>query len=856
MISKVELPNAQTYEFKYNSYSEVTRIELPTGGVRSYVWESGAPTTNGEVGGALIFRVVKRIVTSPDGVSTEGTTEITRVDTSTCSIGATSSLDGIQVDVERRVGTSSTALRHERHFYCGRPGVPAYTIPDLGSAFSHGSWKEGREFQTDIRNTSVGPVLRSSTTSWEQRPIVAGEESEWWSGEPAIGAFDADFAPAHDVRLKETATSLDTGQTSKTVFAYDRYNNQTDIDEYDFDASTPTRRTHLAYKNESAYVDAPVHLRRLEWQRLVCGVGSDACTTASSELEARTENTYDIGSLTDRSMMVGHDSAGFGTGYTTRGNPTEIRRWTTSSNTVSTFREYDIAGNVTKVTDPRGTTTTLDYADSGTGGGSTFAFPTEVVRAANRGNLARTFFASYDYSLGAMTKLVDEQSVVNPVDDSDDIITTFTYSDSLDRLTEASEGGIRKTTFSYNDAGPNPKVTTATDQINFNDQNLVSRIVFDGLGRELRTVQEEGGTACIATIRSYDGMGRAHEVTNPLRETSCSDANLLIGANPHTETLYDALSRVVQVIHPDGSDVDTAYSGATATLTDEADKVRASTTDGLGRLEQVVEDPGGLGYVTNYSYDALDNLRTVSQGVQTRTFVYDRLSRLTSTSNPEQTEPVTFTYDGNGNLLTRTDARDVVTTNAYDFLNRVTSTTYSDGTPPAAFCYDGEFFDSATTSCATSQASLPSALQGLPAPQFAQGRLTSLGNANSATYWAKLDPLGRVLEQTPVHRRRRLRSGVQSERGRHVEFSHLPFWCEPELQLRRRRTTARRDGNVQRPAQDVRVQHRLRRARGDREPALRQRRHRDHHLQQPLAADHDPGRIAVDAGLRLRLEQQ
>ncbi len=44
--------------------------------------------------------------------------------------------------------------------------------------------------------------------------------------------------------------------------------------------------------------------------------------------------------------------------------------------------------------------------------------------------------------------------------------------------------------------------------------------------------------------------------------------------------------------------------------------------------------------------------------------------------------------------------------------------------------------------------SLPAALQSLPAPQFEEGRLTSVGNANSATYWAKLDPLGRVLEQT------------------------------------------------------------------------------------------------------------
>src|SRR5690606_2883796 len=104
--------------------------------------------------------------------------------------------------------------------------------------------------------------------------------------------------------------------------------------------------------------------------------------------------------------------------------------------------------------------------------------------------------------------------------------------------------------------------------------------------------------------------------------------------------------------------------GTVVTVTDQAGKLRRSITNALGHLKRVDEpnDAGQLGGVdspnqkTVYTYDLLNNLITVSQGVQTRSFSYDALSRLTSATNPES-GMIDYTYDANSNLVTKVDAR-------------------------------------------------------------------------------------------------------------------------------------------------------------------------------------------------------
>jgi YD repeat-containing protein len=131
----------------------------------------------------------------------------------------------------------------------------------------------------------------------------------------------------------------------------------------------------------------------------------------------------------------------------------------------------------------------------------------------------------------------------------------------------------------------------------------------------------------------------------------------------------------------------------------------------------VWEDPAGLNYETDYSYDVMGNLLCSQQqgGVSTpsgtgcaygpsgdasspwriRRFGYDGLSRLTSASNPESGS-ISYTYYVDGPVQTKTaplpnqtGTATVTTTYTYDADHRLTQKAYSDTTPGVQFGFDG-----------------------------------------------------------------------------------------------------------------------------------------------------------------------
>ena len=363
-------------------------------------------------------------------------------------------------------------------------------------------------------------------------------------------------------------------------------------------------------------------------------------------------------------------------------NVTAVTQWIDNPNsTISGFAQYDIAGNVVKSIDPKGNSDNIGYTDNFSNAANnigTFAFATSMSTpipdptGTYASNTALSVSTKYDYDTGKAVSFTDANNQ----------ITTMDYTgDALDRPKQINkpDGGI--TMFSYGDGVGFGNLYVRTQNKLNATQWTDGYVFFDGLGRTKQTKTWEGGTTWSYKDTNYDAMGRAYQVSNPYR-TSPTE---------WTTTTFDQAGRVTQVTSPDGAHVDTFYNGNQVLVSDQATNKRMSETDGLGRLKKVWEitpadgqtvsvsfpsQSFNAGYLTTYAYDILDNLTTVTQGGQTRTYVYDSLKRLKSATNPES-GTIMYAYDSNSNLSTKTDARGWVATYGYDALNRNTTVDYS-----------------------------------------------------------------------------------------------------------------------------------------------------------------------------------
>jgi RHS repeat-associated protein len=712
VVSSITLPNGRQYQLLYNSYAELARVNLPTGGAIEYDYTVGSGATD-EYG--VDFQIFRRVIERrvyADGATLEGYTTYTPT-----LISPFPNL--LTMVTEDHLNAGGTLLVREKHYYNGDPVKSLFQ-----TGIDYPARAEGREYQTEQYAADGVTLLHREQTTWANRAPV-----NWWSipGDPS--------EPPNDARVSDTTTTLtdvSPNLVSKQTFGYDDavpYNNRNDLKEYDFGSGAPgslVRETRTTYVTSTSYTDASngAHLRSLPSQSSIYDAGGVERARTTYEYDNYNPDTNHA-SLIDRPAISGFDSA-FSTSYTTRGNATGTTRYLLTNGSVtgsvSSYAQFDIAGNVVKTIDARGYATNFyfddrfgspDYEATGNTSPSelssvgqvSYAFPTFVRNAANQ-----AVYTQFDYYLGRPVN----------VQDANGIIFAASYNDSLDRPTQVIRDfnnltSKSQTTFAYDDA--NRVITATSDQTGYGDNALKTDTRYDGLGRTSETHEYEGGTNYIAVQTQYDALGRAYKNSNPFRPWNSETAIW-------TTSGFDALSRVVSVTTPDSAVVSTSYLGSAVTVTDQAGKARKSVSDALGRVTTVYEDPNGLNYQTSYSYDVLDNLTQVSQGTQTRTFVYDSLRRLTSATNPES-GTVSYQYDNNGNLAQKTDARGVVTTfGMYDALNRVTSRSYNDGTPAVTYSYD-------------------TSTRGI-------GRLASVGSSVSTTNYTVYDAIGRLTSQNQV----------------------------------------------------------------------------------------------------------
>ena len=699
VLTEVVLPNNLSYKFTYNNYGEIDKIIYPSGAYQRYeygwVAALGYPVVPYGASRGLKNRWLSANGTGTDEVQWNYSFEAPFVLVLTAP-GPTGAANGIQ---------TKTYL---------------YNEPNPQNNFGYDDALNGMVYEERVYAPAAegGALLRRTLTKWDKSSGTYNRPS------PGTG----NYTPSRNPRPIKTVTMwLDTGGdalTKTTSFEYDTtywWNvglDRTSSSEYEFtlvDQNTAQNAAvdslplgTLVRTTNTTYTTGDPNYRN----RNILGLPTYSSISDANGVVSQTFVDYDESSYPLLSLGP---VTGWNDPQTTyRGNPTTVRRWLNypSVTWIQTHTQYDQYGNVRKTWDGMDRldpATELDYSSS-----YYYGYPTTISTIAPDPSGTYGQPASF-----VKTTVFDANTgLVTSSTDANGRTTSFEYNDPLYRQTRVTRPDGGWTSTFYNDDPANTYVRMQTLQHTTPSQQVLeSYQYFDKLGRIVRSFANEGTTYLTADTQ-YDLLGRVWRASNPYRTSAPSLNSGVNPSNQWTTNTYDSQNRVTAVTTPDGAHVNNAYGynlvlnylGTTVTASDQTGRGRKSVTDGAGRVIQVVEDPASLAYQTNYTYDAMNNLRKVEQGNQLRYFGYDSLSRVifvrqveqtVNTSLPAWTDPVTgynagwtaaLTYDKNGNTLTRTDARNITATFTYDRLNRVTTLRYTNdpqNTSEVDTYYDG-----------------------------------------------------------------------------------------------------------------------------------------------------------------------
>jgi RHS repeat-associated protein len=670
-ISAITLPNGRQYTFSYDSvYGQVSKITYPTGGYVRYVWGLNSQS---EYGMWMIYSDLSTVA--------RGTIISYPYVSGSCSyyydtpaiVQRFVSYDGVNEVLEQDFTYSTT-----------------WNAPSTwGNGAREGTWTQK---QTIVVNHDLvrGPKYTYSTV-YTYGPKYADHQpnihpDQQVPVETGIQYYDANGALIRTINktwgneriITQQQTQLDNNQLSETDWTYNTNEMVTNKSDYDFGSGARgalLRQTVFpSYHTFSQHiVDKPDSVQLLD---------------GSGNVVAGRGYTYDpVGNLLSHSDWLN----------------------ATGSSALTTLHTYDGFGNITSTTDPATNTTTYSYTDAFVDT-CAFAAPANAyltgITYPSTNGVAHTESFQYYCASGDLASSTDQNNQT----------TSYVYNDPMGRLTETDyPSGWGKSTIAYTDTPGS--VSMETKRIDQSGSVWADTVdLFDGVFHQISQSVANGET--IPWDRSdtcYDGDGRAINKMYPYQASAATGAPGCSGAGD--TFVYDALGRTASVTHADSTASTTAYTGRATDVKDEGNGThqveRISQTDALGRLTNVCEVTGqpqlgvapsncgldytGTGFLTSYTYNPRGDLTNVSQGTQSRSFQYDLHSRLTQSTNPE-TGTINYQYDSNsscaaqstypGELISKTDARNITTCMQYDAMHRITGKTYSDGTPAVAYGYD------------------------------------------------------------------------------------------------------------------------------------------------------------------------
>ncbi|TAN21508.1 MAG: hypothetical protein EPN33_12920 [Acidobacteria bacterium] len=479
-------------------------------------------------------------------------------------------------------------------------------------------------------------------------------------------------------------TYLNGIKVSERDTTFDSYGNLTKATDIDWarDASGATRRvTSVSYLYDTSpnIVDRPETI-----------TVQDGASNTYSQTAITYDNYASPSGLVASSGALNHN-ANFSASYTTRGNPTEVSRYSSSGAALDTYYRYEDTGNVVATDEPNGNLVSTSY------GNCADSYPSST--SAPGGSGAATF--GYDCGTGQLTSRTDQNGK-----------TVSLGYDAYARLTGTSNPDGGGETLGY----PSPTETQVSTKIS-GSLGATHYTLTDGYGATLFSQTPVPGGGCDTIEYILDDLGRATQVSDPYNETTCLGT---VHGSGFTTAVLDGLGRPKSITLPDGSSTTSyAYTGSATKITPPGGTpARILERDGWGDLWKVCELSaqsgssacglaiGGSGFLTQYTYSPLGLLNGVSQHGESRSFAFDWLGRITSETTPESgTNSFTFDSSGTcgtaaGSLVERVDNAGNVTCYAHDGWGRVTAITYPSGpnaaaTPAKTFVYDGATVDGA-----------------------------------------------------------------------------------------------------------------------------------------------------------------
>jgi RHS repeat-associated protein len=557
-------------------------------------------------------------------------------------------------------------------------GCSTCTIPgNVSNTFDQGILIASTDELGHVTSYTYDPAMNVASTTQQldsTTPVITSYTYNTF-GEPLtvtdpLGNVTTNTYDGNGNLLSVTAPAPDSHTTaSVTQFAYDTKGELTQITD---PLGNLTKLAYNAVGLISTITDAQQNVTTYAYDQ------HGNRTSVTDALSNQTTFAYDAG---DRLTKITYPDQTFVSfAYDSRGRRTSV----TDQNGKTTSYAYDDADRLTSVTDAASNVTQYAYDTENNllsitdAAGHATSFTYDAFRRVTQTTFPSTLTESYIY---------DSASNLTNKTDRNGHSILYVY-DALNRLTHKGYPDSTGVDYLYDLAGKIKQVTdpTGTYAMAYDNMGrligttttysflpgvpLTNSYVYDANSNRKMLFLPDGSS----DTYSYDTLNRLSTITDSLtgvfnfgydglsRRTSLTRPN---GVN--TGYGYDSVSHLLSVLHQagtntlDGATYSYDNAGNRTAKTNKLNNVTEQYTyDPLYQLTQVVQ---GATTTESYSYDLVGN-RLASLGVPS--YTTNSSNELTANS------AASFTYDNNGNTLSKTDPTGT-RTYAWDFENRLAS---------------------------------------------------------------------------------------------------------------------------------------------------------------------------------------